>query len=399
MDLYSRYLFRQAGGALVLILSSLTSIVWIATALKQLTLVTSQGQTTWTFLKMTMLALPNLIAIIAPIALLITIIHTLNKANGDSELIVMTASGATVWRFTRPFLVLAFIVSFVLLITNHYVSPWSARMFEHYIAKVRTDLINQVLQPGQFASPEKRLTLHLRDRRFNGDLLGLVMHDARDRKLVTTYLAETGEVLKRGNGAFLLMRDGHIIRRAKGETPQIIAFEQYIIDLNQFGPKDESQSLKVRSRYLGELLNPDPNDLRFKREPGKFRSELHERFVVALYPIAFVLIVVSQLGLAQTTRQSRAHAIVIAFGCAAGLRLLGLAATNLLTLHAWAVWLVYGVPILGIVFALFYANARMRPRRQSKLSAVFEANLDAISDTAKRQLSWILPLRRKERSA
>ena len=89
----SRYLFRQTAGAVLLILLSLTGVVWIALALRQLNLVTTQGQDAWVFIQMTLLALPNLMALIAPIALLVASIHVLNRLNGDSELIIMTAGG------------------------------------------------------------------------------------------------------------------------------------------------------------------------------------------------------------------------------------------------------------------------------------------------------------------
>ena len=62
-SIFSRYVFRQAAGALLLILSSLSGIVWIALALRQLEVVTSQGQNAGTLLAMTTLALPNLMAI------------------------------------------------------------------------------------------------------------------------------------------------------------------------------------------------------------------------------------------------------------------------------------------------------------------------------------------------
>jgi lipopolysaccharide export system permease protein len=101
MGIFARYVFRQAFAALALILASLAGVVWIAVALKQLNLITSQGQDAWTFLIMTTLALPNLVALIAPIALLIATIHTLNRLNGDSELIVLTASGASPWTAAR----------------------------------------------------------------------------------------------------------------------------------------------------------------------------------------------------------------------------------------------------------------------------------------------------------
>src|SRR5690606_33943011 len=111
MSTFGRYVFRQVGGALLLILLSLGGIVWIALALRELNLITSQGQDALVFVIMTTLALPNLIAIIAPVALLIACIHTLNRLNGDSELIVLTASGATVWTVARPLLLLALLVS------------------------------------------------------------------------------------------------------------------------------------------------------------------------------------------------------------------------------------------------------------------------------------------------
>ena len=100
-----------AGGALLIILLSLSAIVWIALALRQLNVVTSQGQDVWMLVKMTTLALPNLMAIIAPFSLLIAAIHTLNRLNTDSELIVLTASGATIWSAARPLLLLAVIVA------------------------------------------------------------------------------------------------------------------------------------------------------------------------------------------------------------------------------------------------------------------------------------------------
>ena len=71
MQIISRYVFRQAASVLLLILLSLGGIVWIALALRELNVVTSGGQNAFALLKMTTLALPNLLGVIAPFALLI----------------------------------------------------------------------------------------------------------------------------------------------------------------------------------------------------------------------------------------------------------------------------------------------------------------------------------------
>ncbi|MEO1542896.1 MAG: LptF/LptG family permease, partial [Pseudomonadota bacterium] len=76
MSIFFSYIFRQAASALLIILLSLGGVVWIALALKQLNVVTSQGQNALTFVTMTTLALPHLLAVIAPFALLIAIVQT-----------------------------------------------------------------------------------------------------------------------------------------------------------------------------------------------------------------------------------------------------------------------------------------------------------------------------------
>jgi lipopolysaccharide export system permease protein len=117
MTLFSRYVFRQVANAFVIILITLTTIVWLATALKQLDLIVSQGQGFVLFLKMTVLTLPSLMALIAPNAMLMAALYTLDRMNGDSELIVMTAAGAPIWRIGAPFVLLASMVCVVILIS------------------------------------------------------------------------------------------------------------------------------------------------------------------------------------------------------------------------------------------------------------------------------------------
>ncbi len=362
-----RYIFRQAAGAMAMIMMSLTGVVWIALALKQLNLVTSQGQDTWLLIKMTLLALPNLMALIAPIALLVSTIHVLNRLNGDSELIVTTAGGGTIWTIAKPLLALALLVSLAVSMVNHFAMPWSLKLLRTYIVQVRTDLISQVIQPGRFSNPETNLTFHIRDRDLAGTLLGLVMHDARDEKLTSTYLAERGHIVKQDGAGYLLMEKGHILRRPRnGEPVQTIVFESYAVDLDRFEAKEQTNEAKPRERYYQELVSPAPDDVIALRQPGLLRAELHERFSSPFYPFAFVLIAVAFIGHARTTRQNRVQAILIAFVIATGARLAGLAGTNVVALKESAVWIVYAIPIgaAGLAVGLMLMRSRLRPTSQ-----------------------------------
>ncbi|MEO1650952.1 MAG: LptF/LptG family permease, partial [Pseudomonadota bacterium] len=111
MTILTRYIAGQTLAALVLILASLTAVVWIAVALRQLRVVSATSQDAWTFLALTTLSVPNLLGLVAPIALLIAALHVLNRLNGDSELIIVTASSGSVLRVLKPLLAIGVVVA------------------------------------------------------------------------------------------------------------------------------------------------------------------------------------------------------------------------------------------------------------------------------------------------
>lgn len=380
MTLFGRYVLRQVTNAFLVILLTLTSVVWLATALKELDLITSQGQGVLLFLHMTMLSLPSLMALIAPNAALMACLYTLDRLNGDSELIVMTAAGAPIWRIGASFVLLASLVSIGILIANLWIMPASMRTLRSLVTQVRTDLISQVLQPGRFSSPEPGLSFHIRDRSMSGDLLGLLVHDERDPTQIMTYLADRGRIVSNDEGSYLVMLDGNVHRFNKKEENkgvQIIVFDQYMLDLSGLGAQgDKNKELNPRERYLSELISPDPNDSAAKRGSGQLRSELHDRLATPLYPIVFALIAVALLGHARTTRENRWGQIFLAFGICVGLRVAGLTAGNLVTLSSSAVALVYAIPIGAILVAAWAAHVRMSPELRSKLS--FELKLKPV---------------------
>jgi len=372
MMLFGRYMFRQVTNAFLVILLTLTIVVWLATALKELNLITSQGQGIVLFFQMTLLSLPSLMALIAPNAMLMAALYTLDRMNGDSELIVMTASGAPVWRIGAPLLALASLVSIAILLANLFLTPASMRALRSFVTQVRADLISQVLQPGRFSSPESGLTFHIRDRSLSGDLLGLLVHDERDDKQVMSYLAERGRIITNDDGSYLVMFEGYV-HRYNGEDAdknvQIVAFDQNMLDISEFSPKDNAgKDLRPREQYISDLISPDMNDKATKHNYGQIRSELHDRLATPLYPLVFAFVAIALLGHARTTRESRWAQILLAFGIALGLRVAGLMAGNLVALNAWAVALVYAVPLGAILVAAWAAHVKMAPELRSRLS-------------------------------
>lgn len=342
MGSINRYIFRTTLGAFLVVLVSLTAVIWVTQALRDIDLMTSQGQTILVFVGITGLIVPLLVLVIAPIALLIAVAHTLNKLSADSEIIVMNAAGMSPWILFRAFVSAAIVVSIVVMAISAYFAPKGLRMLRDWLTEVRANVVSTIVQPGRFTSIESRVTIHIRERRRNGQLVGIFLDDQRNPKERMTVLAETGELIDNDNGTFLVLQTGVVQRQETGKhDPAMVVFDRYAFDLSQFAGGPQSVKYSIRERYLWQLLFPDPKDPFYIEQPGQFRAELHDRLIAPLYPLAFVVIAFAYLGAPRTNRQSRTLSMLGAIGAVALLRLTGFASTVFGANTPWMLSLQY----------------------------------------------------------
>ncbi|MFZ0845245.1 MAG: LPS export ABC transporter permease LptF [Pseudolabrys sp.] len=354
MGSISRYIFRTTFGAFVVVLVSLTAVIWVTQALRDIDLMTSQGQTILVFVGITGLIIPLLVLVIAPIALLIAVAHVLNKMSSDSEIIVMNASGMPPWLLFRSFLTVALVVSLFVAAISAYFAPKGLRMLRDWLTEVRANVVSTIVQPGHFTSIESGVTIHIRERGRNGQLLGIFLDDRRNPAERITVLAEAGELLDNDNGTFLILQTGLVQRYdLKERDPAMVKFDRYAFDLSQFAGGAQAVNYSIRERYLWQLMFPDPKDKFYIEQPGQFRAELHDRLIAPLYPLAFVVIAFAYLGAPRTNRQSRTMSMVGAIGGVALLRLIGFVSTVFGATMPWMLSLQYLAMIAAFAGGFF----------------------------------------------
>jgi lipopolysaccharide export system permease protein len=357
MGSIGRYIFRATLGASLVVLVSLTGAIWVTQALRDVDLMTGQGQTILTFLGITSLVIPGLVMVIAPVAMVVAASYILHKLSTDSEIIVMNSAGMRPWGLLTPFIAVTILAALLLAALAAYVAPDSLRMLRRWVAEVRADVVSNIVQPGRFTAIENGLAFYIRERRPNGLLAGLLMDDRRDPAIRITILAELGELVKNDNGNFLLMQNGSIQRyETKQPDPNIVVFDRYAFDLSQF---DSAPIVRysVRERYLWQLISPEPTDMLYKEQPGLFRAELHERLLAPIYPFAFVLIAYAFLGAPRTTRQSAAWSLSAVIFTVGTLRLIGFACAVLTIKYPLAILVQY-TAVFGSMAASLYAISR-----------------------------------------
>src|SRR5689334_24676342 len=145
MGSIDRYIFRTTLASFAVVLVSLTGVIWITQALRGIDLMTSQGQTIMTFLGITSLVIPALVLVISPIALMISISHTLNKLATDSEIIVMNAAGYSPLRLFLPFFYATCVVSLLVSFIAAYLAHDGLRGITQWEAEITADLLTKLL--------------------------------------------------------------------------------------------------------------------------------------------------------------------------------------------------------------------------------------------------------------
>jgi lipopolysaccharide export system permease protein len=352
-----RYLFRTATTAFLTGLLTLTAVIWVTQALKQLDLMTSKGQTILVFLAMTGLGLPFLTAVIAPIALFASVIYCLNKLNGDSELVVMSASGISTARLLSPFLALFTLVFLLVAALFLEIIPRSFEAIQTLTTQVQADFIANFARPGAFTQLEAGFVFHYRERAKDGSLRGVFIQDRRDPAAVSTYIAEVGELVEKDGDTYLLLVKGSTQHPRGNADSSIITFDDYAIDLSQFIHKSDAVR-RPRELSTWQLISPDRKDNDPPHFASQLRAELFDRLTSPFYAFAAGLIGFAALGEARTTRQGRGWAIAAAVLIFGGVRMIGIVTSLLMRgkpdapVPLWVPVGSWAVPLLASLISL-----------------------------------------------
>jgi lipopolysaccharide export system permease protein len=346
------YMFRQIGGPLLFFTFVLTGVVWLSQSLRMLDLVINQSQSAATYLYLTILALPQLMALILPFALFCAVLYALNRLYVESELVVIWAAGFSRWAVAGPVIIIAIAATLVSYLFNLLVMPAGMREMKDRVFEIRADLVNTFVREGAFTTPLDGLTVYVGENNAGGDIRGILVHDARNPKAVATYMAQRGLLANTPAGPRLIMFKGNAQWLEGGEGKlKILDFEKYTFDIGVFDKQRDNAAREASERYIGELLNPEKtvND----KQRRKYLSEAHNRLSGPLYCLVFALIGVVALVGGSFNRRGYGGRIALAMAAVLAARLPGFGFQQLANANPSMAFLMYVWPLVWIVGLTF----------------------------------------------
>ena len=358
MILLERYLLRQLLIPTLLALAALTVVAFLSQSLSALNLIVNDRQSLGIFVKVTLLALPELISLILPVAVFVAAAIALNRMHTEHEIVVCFAGGMSRWEVISPAMRIAVFAALASLALNLWVAPPASQALRTTVFKARADLAASLIKPGEFSQPSPGLTVYAQGATPGGALTNIFVHQQRAASS-TTFSADTGQITKRGDAPMLIMRHGSSQELTPSGVLNYLAFDEYALDLSPFLAGGDELHFKTSDRYLHELVFPDLTQDWERQYRKKMLSEAASRLVSPLYNIAFMAIALAALVGGSFSRLGYNGRIIAAAGVAAAVRLLGFAAQAFATHAVWMNLLQLAVPVIVIAIAL----QRVFPRR------------------------------------
>ncbi|MFN3524398.1 MAG: LPS export ABC transporter permease LptF [Phenylobacterium sp.] len=372
MRLIDRYLLRQLLGPTLLAALALTCVALLSQSLSALDIIVTQRQSALVFLKITLLAMPQLINMVLPIALFVAALVALNRLHTEQEIVVCFAGGMSRWRVISPAMRLASMFALLALVMNLWVQPAAARLMRETLFQVRTDLASTLVRPGEFTSPAPGLTVYAQSVDQQGRFHNLFIHQDKSDGGATTYTAAEGELTQRGGREVLLMRRGSNQEFSATGVLNFLTFDELPFDLTELTRTSELVHYKPSDRYLHELFFPDLQQDWERRNRLEMLAEGHARIATPLYNIAFMALAVSAIIGGGFSRMGYGRRIAAVSAGAAVARILGFIVQAGCEESAWLNILQYAIPIGATAIGLRsvfrqrvsrFIDVRKRPRR------------------------------------
>lgn len=366
----TRYFLRQLTVGMVFVSAALACVLWLTQSLRLIEMIVSQGISVTTFLRLTGMLMPSFLVVIIPIALFAVIVFTYNKLNSDRELVVLRAAGLSNWALARPALLLAGAATVLCYALSLWIIPLTVQNFREVQWSIRNDISNILLQEGSFNKFGNGLTIYVRARSAEGELLGILVHDKRSSAKPVTLMAEKGAMVFTETGPRILMVNGNRQQLPDGTGQlSVLDFDSYTVDLSSSGGGDATRFRDARERSLLELINADEAELG-TTDYHRAKVELHQRLTSPLYCLGFALVALATLLSAGFDRRGQTATVLTAVGLMVAIEAAALGLANMAASRPMFLPLLYLLAVLPLALGPWVLA---RPPRHNPLRRLLAA--------------------------
>ena len=299
-----RYFFKEFISVFVLILLTISVIVWIVQAVNYLDFVIEDGHSFGVYFTFSILTIPKVLNRLIPLAFLISLLITILQFEKNNELLVFWTSGLNKMKIVNLVFKISILITLFQFFLSLVVSHSSLNFGRSILKSSSITLFPSLVKEKKFNDTVKGLTVFVEKKKSNGEMLNIFLRDDTSNiERSKTIIAKRGYITKKNDQNILVLYDGTIQTEKKNSKINFLNFTKTEINLSSFSTKTTTYP-KIQERDTLSLLNcispfldeskTSLNEFQCRARIDDISAELNRRVGMPLY-IPFISIIICYL--------------------------------------------------------------------------------------------------------
>lgn len=368
MGRYDRYILSQLLVLFGFFSLVLISVYWINQAVDLFDSLLADGQNIRVFIEFTLLALPRIMLLVLPVSAFVAVLYIFNRMISESELIVLQTAGLGPLRLLRPVAIFGVILSVLIAVSAHILTPASRTQFNERSVQVSQDMAGRFLRAGEFLHPTRGLTVFIRDITEIGEFRDVFLQDRTETRTETTYTAQRALLIEGEDGPRLVMFDGIAQGRDRvSGRLTVVQFDDFTYPLAGLIDLPRNRVRDIRELSTRELITADDAQAQARGSTVlEMRFTAHDRIVKSLFALFIPIIGAATLMIGSFSRFGVWPQIMLAVGFMVPLQMSWNVSGAIAQESLSTLWVAYTQPVLSALLCLalvaYGTRRKVRPR-------------------------------------
>ena len=252
-NLIFKKLFKDITNFFLLMLGSISLIVWVIQAVNFLDFVTEDGHGLMIYFKYTALNLPKIISRLVPIIFFISLFYILNKYEDNNELKIFWLTGVQRKEFINKIISYSFLFTLILLVLKVFLVPSSQYKARTYIQDSNIDFFPSLIKPNKFVDTVSDLTIYIDQKIDSSTYKNIFLKDINVDGSMRIIYAKIGELINNKEERSLRLFNGKIINISNKNIAEF-DFKKTNFDLSKYLTKSIID-FKIQEKNTSSLIN------------------------------------------------------------------------------------------------------------------------------------------------
>ena len=235
----------------LLILFTISIIIWVLQAVNFLDFVTEDGHGFLVYFQYTLHNFPKILSRIFPFAVFLAFTYIILKYENKNELVIFWNFGVKKIDFINFFIKFSFGFVLISMLLNALITPYMQDKARSFIRTSDLDFFESILKPKKFIDIIENLTIYFEEKDESGKFKNIFLNDKSNQSSQITF-AKRGKIEIRNNKKVLVLEEGETIKDVNGRISKF-NFSKTDFNISKFTTKT-TLTKKIQETSTKDLI-------------------------------------------------------------------------------------------------------------------------------------------------